>query len=118
MIEASGLFSVLFPSNFLRHGLLDYRVVFLAGWFRDTLPSAHIERLAVLRLDGDLYESTLVALESLDDRVAPGGFVIVDDYGAIATCRQAVHDFRAARGLTEPLRPIDWTATYWRRARD
>jgi O-methyltransferase len=91
--------------NFHRYALLDDRVVFLEGWFRDTLPAAPTERLAVLRLDGDLYESTLVALESLYDRVAPGGFVIVDDYGAIATCRQAMHDFRAARDITDPCAP-------------
>jgi O-methyltransferase len=104
--------------NVRRYGLLDHRMVFLEGWFRDTLPSAPVERLALLRLDGDLYESTLVALESLYDRVSPGGFIIVDDYGAIAPCRQAVHDFRAARGIVEPLRPIDWTGAYWRRASD
>jgi O-methyltransferase len=102
--------------NFRRYGLLDDRVCFLEGWFRDTLPAAPVERLAVLRLDGDLYESTMVALESLYDRVSPGGFVIVDDYGAIAPCRQAVHNFRATRGISEPLRPIDWAAAYWRRA--
>jgi O-methyltransferase len=45
--------------NFRRYGLLVDRVRFLKGWFRDTLPSAPIERLAVLRLDGNLYESTI-----------------------------------------------------------
>jgi O-methyltransferase len=51
--------------NFRRYGLLDEQVRFLKGWFRDTLPSAPIERLAVLRLDGDLYESAIQALDSL-----------------------------------------------------
>jgi O-methyltransferase len=51
--------------NFERYGLLDERVRFLAGSFADTLPRAPIDRLAVLRLDGDMYESTIVALRAL-----------------------------------------------------
>ena len=102
--------------NFRRYGLLDGQVRFLKGWFRDTLPAAPIERLAVLRLDGDLYESTIQALESLYDKLSPGGFVIVDDFGNIEACRQAVHDFRAARGITDAIHPIDWGGVYWRRS--
>ena len=85
--------------NFRRYGLLDDQVRFLKGWFRETLPSAPIDRLAVLRLDGDLYQSTIEALESLYDRISVGGYVIVDDYGNVAGCRQAVHDFRKAGDL-------------------
>jgi O-methyltransferase len=99
--------------HFRRYGLLDDQVRFLPGWFRDSLPGAAIERLALLRLDGDMYESTWVALESLYDRLSSGGYLIVDDYGGIAACREAVHDFRAARGITEPIRPIDWTGVFW-----
>jgi O-methyltransferase len=103
-------------ANFERYGLLDDRVRFLRGWFRDTLPSAPIETLAVLRLDGDMYESTIVALDALYPKLSPGGFVIVDDYGAVPACRQAVEDFRAQHDVDEPLQPIDWTGMYWRRA--
>lgn len=99
--------------NFRRYGLLDGRVMFLPGWFRDTLPGAPVGRLALLRLDGDMYESTMVALESLYERLSPGGYLIVDDYGGIAQCRRAVHDFREARGVREPIRPIDWSGIYW-----
>jgi O-methyltransferase len=102
--------------NFRRYGLLDEQVRFLPGWFRDTLPAAPIERLAVLRLDGDLYESTIQALEGLYDRLSVGGYVIVDDYGNVAGCRQAVHDFRDARGIKDPIRSIDWAGVYWRRS--
>ncbi len=104
--------------NFRRYGLLDDQVRFLKGWFRDTLPNAPIERLAVLRLDGDLYESTIQTLECLYDRLSAGGYVIVDDYGNVAGCRQAVHDFRAQRGINDPIRPIDWAGVYWRRSGD
>jgi O-methyltransferase len=102
--------------NFRRYGLLDDQVRFLKGWFRDTLPNAPIEQLAVLRLDGDLYESTIQALECLYDRLSVGGYVIIDDYGNIAACRQAVHDFREARGIKDPIQPIDWAGVFWRRS--
>lgn len=100
-------------ANFARYRLLDDRVRFLSGWFRDTLPSAPIDRLAVLRIDADMYESTIQVLEALYDRVSPGGYVIVDDYGGIKQCRDAVHDFRTARGIHAPIKPIDWTGVYW-----
>ncbi|ORA09076.1 TylF/MycF/NovP-related O-methyltransferase [Mycobacterium asiaticum] len=99
--------------NFRRFGLLDERVVFLEGWFKDTLPNAAIEQLAVLRLDGDMYQSTMEALEALYHRVSYGGFVIVDDY-LLPPCAQAVHDFRGRYRITSPILPIDGTGTYWR----
>lgn len=102
-------------ANFERYGLLDEQVRFLPGWFRDTLPHAPIEGIAVLRLDGDMYESTMVALQSLYPRLSPGGYLIVDDYGAVPGCRAAVEDYRRAHELDEPIHPIDWTGVYWRR---
>jgi hypothetical protein len=81
--------------NIDKYGLLDGQIVFLEGWFKDTLPTAPIERLAVLRLDGDLYESTIVALNALYDKVSVGGYVIVDDYHVVAGCRKAISDFLA-----------------------
>lgn len=101
--------------NFDRYGLLDERVVFLEGWFKDTLPAAPVDHIAVLRLDGDMYESTWQALEALYDKVSPRGFVIVDDYGCIPACAQAVTDFRSQRGIEDPIMPIDWTGVYWRK---
>ncbi len=100
-------------ANFDAYGLLDDRVKFVPGEFCDTLPHAAVGRLAVLRLDGDMYESTIVALESLYDRVSPGGHVIVDDYHWIPACRAAVDDFRLARGVDEEVVTVDWTAIYW-----
>lgn len=100
--------------NFQAYGLHDGRVRFLEGWFEETLPKAPIERLALLRLDGDMYGSTMSVLEALYDRVSPGGFIIVDDY-ALPTCRAAVTDFRAARGIETPIETIDWTGCWWRK---
>jgi hypothetical protein len=103
-------------ANFAKYGLLDDRVVFLKGWFKDTLRAAPIERLAVLRLDGDMYESTMDALSALYDKVSTRGFVIVDDYGCIESCRRAVHDFRDARGIADPIVDIDGFGVYWRKS--
>jgi O-methyltransferase len=102
-------------ANFARYGLLDERVRFLAGWFKDTLPHAPIERLAVMRLDGDLYESTMDALMHLYPKLSPGGFVIVDDYAVMASCRAATEDFRRAQGIQDPLLEIDRSGVFWRR---
>jgi O-methyltransferase len=100
--------------NFERYGLLDDQVRFLPGWFRDTLPGAPISKLAVLRLDGDMYESTMVALTALYPRVSPGGYVIIDDY-ALAGCKTAVHDFLDRNDVHADLQSVDWTGVYWRR---
>jgi O-methyltransferase len=103
-------------ANFERYGLLDDQVRFLKGWFRDTLPTAPVTRLAVLRLDGDMYESTMDALVNLYPKLARGGYLIVDDFGAIPGCRQAVHDYRERNGIRDEILPIDWTGVYWRRS--
>jgi len=101
-------------ANFDAYGLLDDQVGFLKGWFRETLPQAPIEKIAVLRLDGDMYESTIVALESLYPKVSVGGYVIVDDY-VIPSCAKAVHDFRGSHQIMEQIVPIDGIGVFWRR---
>jgi len=103
--------------NFRRYGLLDNQVRFLVGWFKDTLPTAPITELAVLRLDGDMYESTMQAIDSLYPKLSPGGFCIVDDYGAVPACRQAITDYRSEHGITERIVTIDWAGAFWRRER-
>jgi O-methyltransferase len=103
--------------NFTRYGLLDEQVRFLVGWFKDTLPTSPINQLAVLRLDGDMYSSTMDALQSLYNKLSLGGYAIVDDYGGIPNCRQAVDDFRAEHKITEQLEQIDWNGVFWRKLR-
>jgi O-methyltransferase len=102
-------------ANFAAYGLLDDRVHFLEGWFKDTLPNAPLERLAVLRLDGDLYESTIQVLEALYAKLSAGGFLIVDDY-SLRPCRAAVTDFRRSHGIAEPIVDIDGIGAYWRKS--
>lgn len=104
-------------ANFAKYGMLDDRVRFLEGWFADTLPTAPVDQLAVLRVDGDMYGSTMDVLDALYDKVSVGGFVIIDDYGEIPQCRAAVEDFRAAHKVIEPIQRIDGTGVFWRRRR-
>jgi Macrocin-O-methyltransferase (TylF) len=103
--------------NFAAYGMLDERVRFLKGWFKDTLPSAPIERLAIMRLDGDYYESTRDALLNLYDKLSVGGYVIIDDYGEDnwTYCRKAVEEFRSSRGISDPLVRVDKPCAFWRK---
>jgi O-methyltransferase len=101
--------------NFRRYELLDDQVQFLVGWFKDTLPTAPISSIAVLRVDGDMYQSTLEVLSNLYHKVSLGGYVIIDDYGNIPSCRAAVHDFRESHNVREEIERIDWTGVFWRK---
>ena len=100
-------------ANFARFGLLDGQVEFLKGWFADTLPGAPIDRLAILRLDGDLYSSTMDSLRNLHHKVSKGGFVIVDDYHSWPSCKRAVTEFLAEKKLAPDIRTVDWTGACW-----
>jgi O-methyltransferase len=103
--------------NFRHYGLLDDRVRFVEGWFRDTLPGLRDHRWSVVRVDADMYESTTDALVNLYDGLSPGGFLIVDDFHSAPACREAVEDFRREREIHEPIEQIDWTGVFWRKAR-
>ena len=103
--------------NFQRYGLLDNQVQFLAGWFKDTLPNAPIEQLSVLRLDGDMYESTMQALVILYPKLSTGGYVIIDDYGELPNCKKAVTDFRSENNITDIIHEIDATGIYWKKSK-
>ena len=68
------------------------------GWFEQSLPSLRLEQpIALLRLDGDWYDSTMACLQSLYDHVSPGGLIIIDDYYTWDGCSRAVHDFLSRR---------------------
>jgi len=104
-------------SNFRKYDLLDDQVKFLKGWFKNTLPTAPIEKLAVLRLDGDMYESTMDGIVNLYPKLSVGGFLIVDDWGSVKGCQAAINDYRKKHGITEEIIPIDYEAVYWKRVR-
>jgi len=100
---------------FNRYELLDQQVKFLVGWFKDTLLTAPIKSIAVLRLDGDLYESTMDALNPLYAKVTTGGFIIVDDYYSCPPCKRAIDDFRIAQRITDDIIQIDDQSIFWRK---
>jgi len=103
-------------NNFERYGLLSNQIVFVKGFFKDSLPDAPIKSLALLRVDADMFEGTMQVLELLYDKVSPGGYIIIDDYGAIPNqCGKAVDEFRAKRGIEAPLISVDYTAVYWKK---
>ena len=102
-------------SNFSKYDLLDENVIFIKGFFNESLKNAPIEKLSLLRLDGDMYESTMDSLIHLYDKVVVGGYIIIDDYGCIPACAAAVEDFRKSRGITTKLETIDWTGRYWKK---
>lgn len=101
---------------FARLGLLHPAVNFLQGFFADTLPGADIDQLALLRADGDTYESTRDVLENMYAKVVPGGFIVIDDYHSFQECREAVDEFREKVGDTAPIQPVDNLSVYWRKA--
>jgi O-methyltransferase len=101
--------------NFRKYNHLDDQVMFLKGWFKDTLSSPLISKLSLLRLDGDMYESTIEAMFYLYPKLSVGGFCIVDDWGAIPACRNAIEDYRRVFGIDESIQLIDWTGICWKK---
>jgi len=90
--------------------LVEYHV----GWFQEVLPmdAPKLEPIAILRLDGDWYASTKVCLDYLYDRVVPGGFVIIDDYGAYEGCKRAMDEFMRGRRINAFLHRVDQVCYY------
>lgn len=92
----------------LGFGADDYKI--LPGWFEDTLPrlaeKLKVRGIALLRLDGDWYDSTLVCLEHLMPLVSEGGIVIVDDYYSWDGCARAVHDYLSRQDLPYRIRSL------------
>ena len=103
--------------NFERFGL-ERGVRFLEGYFQDTLPTLTGRTWALVRLDGDTYESTWTGLECLYPGLSPGGYVVVDDYQLIPESRQAVADYRRRHEIEEPIQMIDVIGARWRRQSD
>lgn len=102
-------------SNFARYGLLDEQVVFVQGFFAESIPAAPIDQVAVMRLDGDTYESTRDALQGVYPKLAKGGYCIIDDYHSFSDCGRAVEEYRQQHGITEEIVPIDRVAVYWKK---
>jgi len=102
-------------NNFKKYNLLDDKVRFLKGLFRHTLPDAPIKKISLLRLDGDMYESTMDSLTNLYPKLCIGGYLIIDDWGAINACKEAVLDYRLNHNINEEIIKIDWTGVFWKK---
>ena len=102
--------------NFRKFDLLDENVKFVEGQFVDSLPMVRDEltEVSILRLDGDMYESTMNILFNLYEKIAIGGFVIVDDQTFDAG-NKAITEFRTMHKITEEIKPIwkDSERVYW-----
>lgn len=100
--------------NIRSYGLLDDRIQFCEGYFVDSLPRCSVQNISVLRMDGDMYDSTMDQLFNLYAKVSIGGFVIVDDW-SIPPCKRAINDFRQWHGIADPIVEIDASSMYWRK---
>lgn len=101
--------------NFKAYDLLDENVIFIKGFFEYSIPNAPIDKLSILRLDGDMYSSTIQVLNSLYDKVSLGGYIIIDDW-CLHNCRQAVLDFRSTRNITDEIVNIDGVGVFWKKS--
>lgn len=97
------------------YGLLTPNLVFRRGWFKDTMQNvSDIDKISVLRLDGDMYSSTIEVLDALYDKVPVGGYIIIDDW-CLPGARQAVVDFTTKRKINPNLIAIDNASCYWKK---
>ncbi len=117
--EAAGLLDLSADLNIVRDGfrrfdLLDDRVHFLQGPYRETLPRAPVDEVALLRVGGGLGAASRDVLDALYGKVAAGGVVVVDEY-ADERCQRAVDDFRATHGLGQHVERIDWSGIWWQK---
>jgi O-methyltransferase len=101
-------------ANFEKYGLLDEQVCFVKGYFEDTLAHIPAEKFSLLRLDGDMYSSTIVALEELYPKLSSGGYIIIDDFN-LSPCVEAVNDYRKTNEIIAPITDVDGSGAYWRK---
>ena len=97
---------------FERLDLYDEKIRIIEGWFEDTLHKIQLNKLSLLRIDGDTYQSTWEVLSALYSKLSSGGWVIIDDM-SWEGCADAVRDFRRKYNINEKVIDIDWTGIYW-----
>lgn len=101
-------------NNFKAYKVLDDNVEFLIGWFKDTLCNINSNKFCILRLDGDMYESTMQSLENLYYKLSIGGYIIIDDY-CLKNCKSAVMDFREQYNIQDEIKIIDSCGIFWKK---
>jgi hypothetical protein len=105
-------------SNFSKYDLLDNRINFIEGFFSETLPSISVGQLAILRLDSDLYASTMESLNALYPKLAVGGYVIIDDYGCFNSCDRAVNEYREQHNINDKMVKQGSVGVYWQKTHE
>lgn len=103
-------------NNFSRFRELDDDVIFVKGWFCDTIPKNTIDKICMLRLDGDMYASTIDPLNYLYPKLVKGGTCIIDDYNLQYGAREACNEYRHAHKITEEITTVDphgCISAYW-----
>lgn len=100
----------------IRYFVLEGNIELVPGFFKETMPQLknRLRKISILRVDGDMYQSTTEVLENLYDKVSVGGFVICDDY-ALAGARMAIDDFREKYSIKNPLIKVNNTIHYWQK---
>jgi O-methyltransferase len=96
-------------------GLDRAAVRLVEGWYQDTLPHAEVERIALLHVDCDWYAGVKLALETLYERVSPGGWIVIDDYGDWPGAARALHEFLGSRSVDAPLERVGHTQASFRK---
>eukprot|EP00981_Chlorochromonas_danica_P005838 scaffold1193_cov159-Ochromonas_danica.AAC.16 len=109
----------LVAQNFVQAGLMDDHVLFAKGFFNDSMPAVakQVQRISLLRLDGDMYESTVDVIYHLYDKVVVGGFVIMDDWVDFPAQDAIRQFFECHRHFPEVI-PVDSSSVYWRKHED
>lgn len=104
-------------NEFKNHGVFDERIVIVKGDVMQTLadPSNLPEKISLLRLDTDWYESTKFELEVLYSKLVPGGYLIIDDYGHWDGCRKAVDEFFGQDFVSRNFTKLDYTGILYRK---
>jgi len=100
-------------NNFVQFRCLDENVVFIKGFFGNTLPNNDlVKKLSLLRMDGDMYESTYDVFYSCYDKLNVNGICIIDDY-CLKGARECTDDFRRDRNIQDPITVVDRCGVYW-----
>ena len=103
-------------NNFKSYDLLTDNVVFVEGWFDQTLPLLKGEVFSIIRLDGDMYGSTWAALENLYPKLSIGGYLIVDDW-LLEGANKSVLDYRKMYNIDDELEFINDHSVFWRKTK-
>lgn len=100
-------------NNFALYDVLTEHVIFIKGWFSETLKNNElINDISLLRFDGDMYGSTMDVLENIYEKLVSKGILIIDDY-CLPNCVRAVHDFRLKHNISNEIKIIDSCGVYW-----